>query len=305
MTASGSSVAQPPVRRELFRLEGPGTVTALKVELPLPWGEGVVVRLEIDGNVRAEMPASDLFALGSSPLLRTKSLLVGIDDEGFSYLYFPMPFRQSLAVILDLPAGPPSAEVAIPWEVRVDRSALAATAGTFGAHLTDAAGGAGRDLPMLDRGGSGKWVGLFGVFGSGVSRDVEYLEGDERVFVDGSPHPALHGTGTEDIFSGGFYFDQRALRAAAPRLPRPEGLARRRGANRRLPVAPPGRGSVELLDPGESRGRSDRPPVDSGEDGRLRLRSSGALARARRDDRPRRPGEPRTTRLQGRRQPPV
>ena len=208
VTASGSWVAQPPVRRELFRLEGPGTVTALRVKLPLPWGEGVVVRLEIDGNVRAEMPASDLFALGSSPLRRTKSLLVGIDDEGFSYLYFPMPFRQSLAVTLDLPAEPPSAEVAIPWEVRVDRSALAATAGTFGAHLTDVAGGAGRDLPLLDRGGRGKWVGLFGVFGSGVSRDVEYLEGDERVFVDGSPYPALHGTGTEDLFNGGFYFDR-------------------------------------------------------------------------------------------------
>ena len=34
------------------------------------------------------------------------------------------------------------------------------------------------------------------------------MEGDERVFVDGSPYPALHGTGTEDIFNGGFYFDR-------------------------------------------------------------------------------------------------
>jgi hypothetical protein len=119
-----------------------------------------------------------------------------------------MPFRRSLAVTLDLPSGSPFEEVEIPWEVRVDRSTLAAAAGTFGAHLTDAAGGAGRDLPLLARGGAGKWVGLFSVFGTGASRDIEYMEGDERVFVDGSPFPALHGTGTEDIFNGGFYFDR-------------------------------------------------------------------------------------------------
>lgn len=205
---TGISLARPPARRDLFRLEGPGTVTALRVALPLPWGEGVVVRLEIDGNVRAEMPAADLFALGASPARRTKSLLVGIDDEGFCYLYFPMPFRRSLSVTLDLPAGSPVEEVEIPWEVRVDRAAPGATAGTFGAHVTDASGGAGRDLPLLDRGGTGKWVGLFSVFGTGASGDIEYLEGDERVFIDGSPHPALHGTGTEDIFGGGFYFDR-------------------------------------------------------------------------------------------------
>lgn len=207
-TTSGTWLAQPPGRRELFRLDGPGTATSLRVKLPLPWGEGVVVRLEVDGIIRAEMPAADLFALGTSPARRTKSLLVGVDDDGFSYLYFPMPFRQSLAMTLDLPDMVPATELGIPWEVRVDRSTPAATAGTFAAHLTDAAGGAGRDLPLFSRGGSGKWVGLFSVLGTGVSRDIEYMEGDERVFIDGSPHPALHGTGTEDIFNGGFYFDR-------------------------------------------------------------------------------------------------
>jgi hypothetical protein len=33
-----------------------------------------------------------------------------------------------------------------------------------------------------------------------------YLEGDERVFLDGSSEPQLHGTGVEDFIGGGFYF---------------------------------------------------------------------------------------------------
>ncbi len=33
-----------------------------------------------------------------------------------------------------------------------------------------------------------------------------YLEGDERLFIDGEVTPALHGTGTEDYFNGGWYF---------------------------------------------------------------------------------------------------
>jgi hypothetical protein len=35
---------------------------------------------------------------------------------------------------------------------------------------------------------------------------MAYLEGDERVYVDGSRSPAVYGTGTEDYFNGGWYF---------------------------------------------------------------------------------------------------
>lgn len=34
-----------------------------------------------------------------------------------------------------------------------------------------------------------------------------YLEGNERVFIDGETTPSLIGTGTEDYFSSGWYFD--------------------------------------------------------------------------------------------------
>ena len=66
----------------------------------------------------------------------------------------------------------------------------------------------GVDIPLLHRAGRGRWVGIFADLGSVKTTSRQYLEGDERVFLDGSKHPNPHGTGTEDIFNGGFYFDQ-------------------------------------------------------------------------------------------------
>ncbi|MEU4477854.1 DUF2961 domain-containing protein [Micromonospora sp. NPDC023966] len=40
-----------------------------------------------------------------------------------------------------------------------------------------------------------------------------YLEGDERVTVDGSRSPAIHGTGTEDFYEGGWYFNRGTFSA--------------------------------------------------------------------------------------------
>ena len=41
--------------------------------------------------------------------------------------------------------------------------------------------------------------------------DGSHLEGDERISVDGSRSPQIHGTGLEDFFSGGFYFIRGAF----------------------------------------------------------------------------------------------
>jgi hypothetical protein len=35
---------------------------------------------------------------------------------------------------------------------------------------------------------------------------ADFLEGDERVFVDGQESPQIYGTGTEDFYESGFYF---------------------------------------------------------------------------------------------------
>ncbi|KAA0256589.1 DUF2961 domain-containing protein [Acidobacteria bacterium ACD] len=207
-TLRGAAEGVPPARLDLFRFEGPGTLTKLRLRLPLPAGEEAVARLAVDGEVRAEMPAADLFALGRGTPLPARSVLVGLDREGWAYLFFPVPFRSAVEVSLRLPETTYPSRWTVEWEARVDRADIPPDAGRFGALLLEASGGAGRDVPLLSADGSGKWVGLFTRLGPGPGAGPGFLEGDERVFVDGSPFPARHGTGVEDLFSGGFYFDR-------------------------------------------------------------------------------------------------
>jgi hypothetical protein len=54
-----------------------------------------------------------------------------------------------------------------------------------------------------------------------------FMEGDERVYVDDARSPALYGTGTEDAFNGGFYYNKGAFslatHGAGPFITRPDG----------------------------------------------------------------------------------
>lgn len=68
----------------------------------------------------------------------------------------------------------------------------------------------GRDWVFLDVVGHGKFVGvnhtMEGRITGGNIRN--YLEGDERVYVDGSRTPQINGTGSEDFYEGGWYFNR-------------------------------------------------------------------------------------------------
>ncbi len=67
---------------------------------------------------------------------------------------------------------------------------------------------AGRNYTFLEATGQGHYVGsaLFmrNLHGAGLG----FLEGDEMVYVDGETKPSINGTGTEDYFSSGWYFDR-------------------------------------------------------------------------------------------------
>src|SRR6185295_5884475 len=66
----------------------------------------------------------------------------------------------------------------------------------------------GPDLPLLAVDERGKGVALFAEIGSVRTLPREVLEGDERVLLDGARPPGIYGTGVEDLFNGGFYFDR-------------------------------------------------------------------------------------------------
>ncbi|MGI8751195.1 MAG: DUF2961 domain-containing protein [Acidimicrobiales bacterium] len=68
------------------------------------------------------------------------------------------------------------------------------------------------DFPLLDQSGPGKLLGI-SLTMDGRSPGVGFLEGDERFTLDGSRTPQEQGTGTEDLFEGGWYFSGGHFRA--------------------------------------------------------------------------------------------
>jgi hypothetical protein len=184
--------------------EGAGTVTGLRLALPrAAWGTARLA-LDFDGRRRVDLPLADFFAAEPAPGAR--SALVGVDAQERLYAWFPMPFARS-AVLTLRNAG--EAPVSVWYQVRRRQGAPLPESGLFGAAARhDRETAIGTDIPLADLHGTGRLVGLFADLQSVGVPLREYLEGDERVYVDGSAHPSLYGTGVEDLFGGGFYFDE-------------------------------------------------------------------------------------------------
>jgi len=207
---------QPGEARTVWNASGQGMITALLLDIPPADRSRVDLRLRFDGEITADLPLSDAFAYGRGGDLPTRSLLVGEDAEGLLYLYFPMPYQSSAGISLtETGAARRGSSVTLTWEVRHLPAAPDPAAGRFGIQRRSVASSTpGEDLPLLKLGGSGKWVGLFADLSAAGDSSRQYLEGDERVYLDASTHPLHYGTGVEDFFSGGFYFDQGPFRRA-------------------------------------------------------------------------------------------
>ncbi|MET0552074.1 MAG: DUF2961 domain-containing protein [Vicinamibacteria bacterium] len=190
--------------------DGPGTVTGLRLALPRAAWSTTRLALEFDGRRRVDLPLADFFAAEPAPGAR--SALVGVDAHERLYAWFPMPFDRSAVLTLRSTAAAP---VSVWYEVRRRQGPPLGGSGLFGAAARhDVETAIGTDILLADLRGTGRLVGLYADLQSVGDPLREYLEGDERLFVDGSLHPALYGTGVEDLFGGGFYFDGGPFRLA-------------------------------------------------------------------------------------------
>jgi hypothetical protein len=207
-THTGELLLAPGEAALLDELSGPDSITALRLTLPASSWSTLELQADFDGERRVRMALSDYFAQGLGGPVPTRSLLVGRNSLGVLYSYFPMPFFQTARIVLRSLAPPGTPAVAVAFSVRIAGAAPPPGSGLFGAaRAASDATPLGADFPVLDLKGEGRWVGVFSELGSVGTLARSYLEGDERVFVDGSRHPQLYGTGVEDFFGGGFYFD--------------------------------------------------------------------------------------------------
>jgi hypothetical protein len=171
------------------------------------------VRLAItfDGRRTVNAPLGEFFGtgLGEYPV-KALMFAVSTSPHGWYSSWWPMPYRSSARVRL------------------VNRSAHAITssrsrvvsarsprwrrklgphgrAGYFEATSRRGPTTPGIDWPFLEATGRGKLVGISQTM-EGPNRT--YLEGDEIGHVEGSTTAQLHGTGTEDFYEGGWYWNR-------------------------------------------------------------------------------------------------
>ncbi|MFI6273513.1 DUF2961 domain-containing protein [Micromonospora zamorensis] len=205
----------------LAGLTGPRAITALRLRVPdaaagAPTLAGLRLRMTFDGRTTVDSPVGEFFGGGLGER-NVRSLMFAMDSApgGWYSAWWPMPFRSAAAVTLVNTTGTTvnGIEVEVtsaPGTQWTQRLAADGSDGYFTTQSRRAETVGGNDWIIADQTGRGRFVGVSqtmrGHIIGGNTRN--YLEGDERVYVDGSPTPQIHGTGTEDFYESGWYFNR-------------------------------------------------------------------------------------------------
>ncbi|GAB3284336.1 glycoside hydrolase family 172 protein [Parasphingorhabdus pacifica] len=185
--------------------------------------ESTRLRISFDGQTTVDAPVGEFFGSGLGEH-DVRNMMSSIDPgaDGWYTSWWPMPFDESATVELVNTGGVPisggTAEI-------VDSPAEAGeNTGYF--HATHKRGRTvpGEDWNFLDVQGSGTFYGVTHTMRGLIppnrtqqkaqplslteapANQRNYLEGDERFYVNGSSSPAWHGTGSEDYYESGWYF---------------------------------------------------------------------------------------------------
>lgn len=209
----------------------------------------VWIRMEWDGEVRVDAPLALFFATGHRDTppgaypsqaavhsIPSRSVFAGEDGEGGYYNFLPMPFARSARIWLHYPDHPPVIPATFNYAIEAHELREGETPGVNDGYLQAqyrkitfddyvAPGGLGEDALLLEAEGQGHYVGLVMM---ADDTPESFMEGDERVYIDGSLTPQVIGTATETFFQGGWYFGERPFSLplhGAPVLVLQEGLA--------------------------------------------------------------------------------
>lgn len=223
---------QPNETATLLEAEGPGCITHTYCALAIPDVtdyRDAILRCYWDGSdvASVEAPLGDFFGIAHARVREFSSTLLAV-NHGFGSshglnAYFPMPFEDGARITLehrgDKPLGGPLE--ALWFQIDYELYDRPLPVGTLRFHArfsherrTEPVGESpnethhpgvnldGREnYVALDTTGAGRMVGLL--------LEIDniggwYGEGDDMAFVDGQQWPpAIHGTGTEEIFGGG------------------------------------------------------------------------------------------------------
>ena len=196
----------------LADIKGAGVVTRIWVTISAEdkyYLRRLLLRMYWDGekNPSVECPVGDFFGDGFSYTQWT-SYPLGMSSGGY-YCYFPMPFANGAKIELVNESGMkvPSFYYHIDYQ-QID-SLTDPDVGRFHCQWrreprTDPK----QNYLILDAEGRGQFVGTILEMQGYGDKQITFLEGDEFVYVDGETNASIRGTGTEDYFTSGWYFNR-------------------------------------------------------------------------------------------------
>lgn len=200
----------PRGKANIMDIKGAGSISRIWLTIATPdpyYMRTVVIRMFWDGeeSPSVEAPVGDFFGVGFAKYLHYNSLYLGMTSGGF-YTYFPMPFEKSSRI--EIHNNSPFGIAAFYYHIQYYKlDKLPADTPRFHAKFKREKVKGMDNYVILDAKGKGFYTGTV-LSMKGSKPDLAFLEGDEMIYVDGENFPSIHGTGTEDYFNSGWYFNQ-------------------------------------------------------------------------------------------------
>ncbi|MCX5205592.1 DUF2961 domain-containing protein [Streptomyces sp. NBC_00237] len=169
---------------------------------------GLRLRASFDGVRTVDAPLGEFFGSGYT-MAPVRALMFQLDSTtGEFTAWWPMPYAREATVELyngsDVHLREGTSWVRSTPSDAHARAVREGTEGHFRATSHASATVVDRSWEFLSARGDGKVVGVSHSMRGDGGRS--HMEGDERMFVDDSHTPQVHGTGTEDYYRGGWYF---------------------------------------------------------------------------------------------------
>ena len=168
-----------------------------------------ILRMYWDGETTpsVEVPIGDFFGVGFGEQKDYISLPLSETSGGYN-CYWPMPFHKSARwTLTNLSTRRMDA-----FYYNIDYT----TYPSIGKNLRhfhaqwrhENPTTKGKNYTLLEATGAGHYVGTALFMQNRQAHGLGFLEGDEMIYVDSETAPSINGTGTEDYFSSGWYFDR-------------------------------------------------------------------------------------------------
>ncbi len=204
--SSASTLMAPGQVVTLASEDGSGWLAGVQLKVDAAVWSTLRLQIDIDGDTRMSLPLSRAFSVQSQDTVAARSPLFGLDAQGWLYLWWPMPYRHQLAVKL---VGTNLVQaVTVQSRVTMDSAPVPSDSGSLHAFANEQCGhGVDHQLDIMSASGSGRLMALSGLYSATTGNDPRYLEGDVRIAMDQRQAPVWQGSGLEDFFNGGFYFN--------------------------------------------------------------------------------------------------